>query len=308
MTDTNLSNSPTMMSGSMPGVILGTAAYMTPEQAKGRNVDRRADVWAFGVVLYEMLTGRMLFSGETASETMAAVMMKEPDWTALPSKTPARVLGLLRRCLTKEPRNRLRDIGEARIAVEEAQTGPVADAAVPQPSRRRSKVLLGIAAVLCLVAVFWLGALSALYFNRTTPPAPPEIRVEVNTPSTDDPFSFAISPDGRQLVFSASNEGKSQLWARSLDSLAAQPLAGTEGGTSPFWSPHSASVGFFADGKLKRIDVVGGAPQVLANAAAVGRGGAWNRDGTILFAPNPGWSCPGCLRRFARWKPVQAPR
>src|SRR6266704_3012854 len=143
----NLSNSPTLMSGSMPGVILGTAAYMAPEQAKGKNVDRRADVWAFGVVLYEMLTGRMLFSGETASETMAAVMMKEPDWTALPSKTLARVLGLLRGCLTKEPRNRLRDIGEARIAIEEVQTGAEVDAAVPQkPLRHRSKVLVGIAA------------------------------------------------------------------------------------------------------------------------------------------------------------------
>src|SRR5436309_13145066 len=108
-----------MMSGSMPGVILGTAAYMTPEQAKGRNVDRRADIWAFGVVLYEMLTGRMLFSGETASETMAAMMMKEPDWNTLPADSPARVRGLLHRCLTKEPRNRLRDIGEARIAIEE---------------------------------------------------------------------------------------------------------------------------------------------------------------------------------------------
>src|SRR2546428_11294190 len=112
-----------MMSGSMPGVILGTAAYMTPEQAKGRNVDRRADVWAFGVVLYEMLTGRMPFSGETASETMAAVMMKEPDWTALPANVPARVRELLRRCLVKEPRNRMRDIGDARLALEEMQSG-----------------------------------------------------------------------------------------------------------------------------------------------------------------------------------------
>ena len=114
--------------------------------------------------------------------------------------------------------------------------------------------------------------------------APPEIRLEVNTPSTTDPLSFAISPDGRRLVFSVSNEGKSQLWVRPLDSVAAQPLAGTDGASYPFWSPDSASVGFFADSKLKRIDIVGGAPQVLANAAA-GGGGAWNREGTILFAP-----------------------
>jgi len=222
--------------------LLGTAAYMAPEQAKGKSVDRRADIWAFGVVLYEMLTGRMLFSGETTSETIAAVMMKEPDWTALPANTPARLRDLIRRCLVKEPRNRVRDIGDARIAIEEVQTGAEVDAAGPEkPSRPRSKVLVGIAAVLCLVMAFLLGTMSALYFNRTTP-ASPEIRVEVNTPSTDDPFSFAISPDGRRLVFSASNEGKSQLWLRPLDSLTAQPLGGTDGARYPFWSPDSASV------------------------------------------------------------------
>src|SRR5262249_17330039 len=127
-----------------------------------------------------------------------------------------------------------------------------------------------------------LAVVSVLYFNRATPP---EIRVEVNTPLTTDPFSFAISPDGRRLVFSASNQGKSQLWVRPLDSLSAQPLAGTAGASYPFWSPDSVSVGFFADGRLKRIDILGGPPQVLANAVR-GRGGAWNREGTILFAPN----------------------
>src|SRR5881628_3598616 len=238
----NLSNSPTLVSGSMPGVILGTAAYMSPEQAKGKTVDRRADIWAFGVVLYEMLTGGMLFSGETASETLAAVMMKEPDWNALPANTPARVRDLLRRCLIKEPRNRLRDIGDARIAIEEVQSGAEAEGVHPQaPARRRSRPWVGIAAVLFLTAVVSLAALSVLYFNR---PTPPEIRLEVTTPSTTDPISFAISPDGRRLVFSATNEGKSQLWVRSLDSLAAQPLAGTDAATYPFWSPDSASVGF----------------------------------------------------------------
>jgi Tol biopolymer transport system component len=148
------------------------------------------------------------------------------------------------------------------------------------PARRRSKVVVGIAVSL-LATIFSLAALSVLYFNRT---APPEIRFEVNTTSTSDPFSFAISPDGRRLVFSVSNEGKSQLWVRPLDSIAAQPLTGTDGASYPFWSPDSASVGFFADGKLKRIEIVGGAPQVLANAA-LPRGGAWNRDGTIVFAP-----------------------
>jgi serine/threonine protein kinase len=283
---TNLSNSPTLMSAaSSPGMIMGTAAYMSPEQAKGKTVDRRADIWAFGVVIYEMLTGRMLFSGETTSETIAAVMMKEPDWTARPPNTPPRLWALIRRCLVKEPRNRVRDIGDARIAIEEVQRGPAIDGDVAQtPARLRSKVLVGIAAVLFLAMSISLVALSIAYFKRPEPPAVPEIRLEVNTPLTGDPLSFAISPDGRHLVFSASKEGKSQLWVRPLNSLSAQPLAGTDGASYPFWSPDNASIGFFADGKLKRIDIAGGEPRVLANAA-VGMGGAWNREGTILFAP-----------------------
>src|SRR5438094_2219086 len=135
-----------------------------------------------------------------------------------------------------------------------------------------------------LFLILSLGALSVVYFNRPEPPAPPEIRVEVSTPPTSDPLSFAISPDGRRLVFSASNEGKSQLWVRPLDSLAAQPLPGTDRARYPFWSPDSTSIGFFSDGKLKRTDIMGGAPQVLANAIN-GRGGAWNREGTIVFSP-----------------------
>src|SRR5207244_5362973 len=162
-------------------------------------------------------------------------------------------------------------------------SGAEVDGDVPlAPAHRRSKVWVGIAVVLLLTTIASLGGLSVLYFTRATPP---EIRLEVTTPSTSDPLSFAISPDGRRLVFSASNEGKSQLWVRPLDSLAPQPLAGTDGASYPFWSPDSASVGFFANGKLKRIDIVGGAPQVLADAVA-GRGGSWNREGTIVFAPS----------------------
>src|SRR5262245_30512501 len=179
-TGTTLSDSSTLVSiaAKSAGVILGTPAYMAPEQAKGKTVDRRADIWAFGVVLYEMLAGHMLFSGETISETMAAVMMKEPDWNSLPPNLPPRVRELLRRCLVKEPRYRLRDIGDARITIEEVQSGAEVDGDVPQTlARRRPKILVGIAAVLFLAAIFSV-ALSVLYFNRT---APPEIRLEVNT-------------------------------------------------------------------------------------------------------------------------------
>src|SRR5262249_176209 len=138
------SNSPTLMSGSMAGVILGTAAYMAPEQAKGKNVDKRADIWAFGVVLYEMLSGRMVFSSETVSETLAAVLTKEPDWSALPAKTPVPTRDLVRHCLIKEPRSRLRDIGDARMAIEEVQSGAEADRdpGMYAPALRRSKVMV----------------------------------------------------------------------------------------------------------------------------------------------------------------------
>src|SRR5262249_20418234 len=160
--------------------------------------------------LYEMLTRRMPFSGETTSETMAAVMMKEPDWTTLPANVPARVRALLRHCLTKEPRNRLHDIGDARIAIEEVQSGAEIGGDVPQtPSRRQSKVWVGIVALLVFTTIVSLAAFSHTLFNRPELPAKPEIRVEVNAPSTADPLSFAISPDGRRLVFSALNEGKS---------------------------------------------------------------------------------------------------
>ena len=159
-------SAPMTNGGTQRGSILGTPAYMSPEQAQGKTLDRRTDIWSFGVVLYEMLTGRMPFSGETVSETMAAVMMKEPDWNMLPANLPARVRGLLRRCLMKEPRNRLRDIGDARIAIEEVQSGAEVGPDVPQtPSSRRSKVLGGSAAVLFLATILSLGALSVMYLQ-----------------------------------------------------------------------------------------------------------------------------------------------
>src|SRR5437870_6806636 len=281
--DLDSSNSPTLVSATAGGVILGTAAYMSPEQARGQKADKQSDVWAFGCVLYEMLTGQPTFRGQTGTDILSSIIRSEPDWNALPQSTPVFVRSLLRRCLQKERSRRLRDIADARIEIEEAGTPAERepDRAKPQEKARRVRVTW-FAAVLAIALALGAALVSVLYFNRATPP---EIRLEVSTPSTDDPFSFAISPDGRRLVFLASIEGRSRLWARPLDSLAAHPLPGTEGARYPFWSPDSASVGFFADGKLKRIDIVGGAPQVLAIAAA-GRGGTWNRDGTILFVPN----------------------
>jgi serine/threonine protein kinase len=275
-----LSNSPTLMSASMPGMIMGTAAYMSPEQAKGKEADRVSDIWAFGCVLYEILTGRAAFEGETISEIFAGVLKGEPDWNRLPVETPTAIRRLLRRCLQKNRTRRLHDITDARIEIEEADAEPAAQSVTSPATRSRERLGWIVAALFAIVTVIAVAVPSF----RMLPDAP-EMRLEINIPATSDPFSFAISPDGRRIVFLAANDGPSQLWVRTLDSITAQPLAGSSGASYPFWSPDSASVGFFADGKLKRVDIVGDAPQVLANAST-GRGGTWNRDGTILFAPS----------------------
>jgi len=278
--DSNMSNSPTM--ASTPGVIMGTAAYMSPEQAKGQEVGRASDVWAFGCVLYEMLAGRPVFAGKTVAEILAEVFKEEPDWRRLPAATPQGIRRLLRRCLQKEEKLRLRDIRDVRIDLEEARSGVYTDApAVQGMSRRRERIVWASAlAVITLIAV-------VLAFAFRPKPAASEMRVDITAPSTTSPASFALSPDGQKIVFSGISEGVSRLWIRSLDSVSAKPLAGTEEAAFPFWSPDGRSVGFFAGGKLKRVDIDGGATQVLASVA-VGRGGTWNRDGVILFAPAAG--------------------
>src|SRR5262245_9364978 len=226
------SNSPTLsLAATQAGVILGTAAYMSPEQAKGKEVDRRADIWAFGVVVYEMLTGRMAFSAETASETMAAVMLKEPDWDALPKNTPSRLKELLRRCLVKEPRNRLRDIGEARIAIEKIAAHPKTDVAqtsisIPvSPQRRASGWLTWGAAVAGLLIGAGLVQF-ADYFHPSPKNDIGAIRFSVTAPEkaqwTAGPSApyLTLSPDGRSMAFVAqSADGNTRLWIRSLDSL-----------------------------------------------------------------------------------------
>ncbi len=288
-------NSPTIsMHATQAGVILGTAAYMAPEQARGRAVDKRADVWAFGAVLYEMLTGARAFAGEDITDTIVAVMSKEPDWGRLPVGTPSRVHGLIRRCLEKDIKRRLQAIGEARIHLDDLVSGardPGADEALPTratatPSSARSTRLAWVAAA-ALLAAAGLAVPAVRHLREAPPDAPPETRVDLVTPAGGDALSFALSPDGRQLVFVASGDGASRLWLRSLSTTTAQPLAGTEGATYPFWAPDNRSVAFFADGQLKRLDLGGGAPRALA-AASSGRGGSWNADGIVLFAPTFG--------------------
>jgi serine/threonine protein kinase len=270
-------NSPTLTIGATEvGVILGTAAYMPPEQAKGKTVDKRADIWSFGVVLYELLTGERLFKAEDVSETLAQVLTKEPDL----GKVPAKARKLLSRCLQKDPKKRLRDIGEVAYLLDD---GPVT--AAPSPSRL-SWVAWALAA-LCFVAAAGL----ALVHLREQPPQERNLRFQIPLPDKELNGNSRISPDGRYLVFAARGGG-GPLSVRSLTSLTAQPLAGTEGAFLPFWSPDSKSIGFFVGGKLQRIEVAGGPALTLADAPA-GRGGDWapptgndgNSGGVILFTP-----------------------
>jgi eukaryotic-like serine/threonine-protein kinase len=278
--ESDLSDSPTL-TGTLGGVIMGTAAYMSPEQARGQQVDRASDVWAFGCVLYEMLSGRRAFPGETVTDILGSILKVEPDWSALPKDAPPGTRRLLGRCLQKDRKQRLRDIRDARIDLEETPGEWEAVTA----SRSFSHRFAWAAALLALAVAAWFAL-----FSRKAPDAGPEQRLEVNTPATTAPGSFAVSPDGRKLVFVATSEGQKHLWLRSLDSVTAQPLARTEGAELPFWSPDSQSIGFFADSKLKRIDIVGGSVQTLTEAIlGGGLGGSWNKDGVIIFNARPGF-------------------
>ena len=267
-----------------PAVLLGTAGYMAPEQATGKIVDKRSDIWAFGVVLYEMLSGRSPFAAETTVEVLGKVLQADPDWTALPPTTPATIRSLLKRCLHRDRARRLRDIADARFQLEEAISEPAAPLAtgVAVRSARNRERWFWVAALVAVASV----AAGMVGYLRQPPVQLDEVRLEINTPPTTAPTSMAISPDGRTLVFAALAGGTEQLWVRSLDAPSARPLAGTERARYPFWSPDSRSVGFFADAQLKRIDVESAAVQTLA-PAGIPLGGAWSGDDTIFFTPGP---------------------
>ena len=284
-TSPNSSQSPTITTPAMTqaGVILGTAAYMAPEQARGNTLDRRADIWAFGCVLYEMLTGRRAFDGASAVEVISNVLKTDPEWAALPAETPTVVRSLLRRCLQRDSSRRLRDAADARFQIEEALSdsgnAEPGRATVSGARRRRWWVAALIVASAAAVAV-------SLWLSRRPAPDPEEVRFEINAPPTTEPTSIALSPDGKTVVFVATSDRQSRLWVRPLNTVSAKPLAGTENAKLPFWSPDSRSVGFAADAQLKRVDIDSGAVRVLTSGGALG--GAWNRDGTILFDPGPG--------------------
>ncbi len=287
----DLTKSPTLTAASTKlGVILGTAAYMSPEQAKGKAVDRRADIWAFGAVLFEMLTGRQTFAGETVSETLASVMKDEPDWKSLPASTPSRVRDLLQRCLVKDPKQRLRDIGDARIRLEEELSGaPDATAATTAatPAKRRGIPVVPAAIVALVAAAIGVGAGRVL----RKPAAPPMFQATLTFPDEmrldEENASVVISPDGRTVAVAASaKDHPQQLWLRRFDSDVSTPIVGTNGATYPFWSPDGRFVGFFADRKLKRVPTNGGTVQTICDAVDA-RGASWSEKGTILFSPGP---------------------
>ena len=270
------------------GAVIGTAAYMSPEQARGLPVDKRTDIWAFGSVLYEMLTGHAMFAGDTASDSIAKILETEPDWSALPAAVPPRVRSLIVRCVEKDPLQRLRDIGEARIALQEP-AGPDADAAPGKTARagRREALAWGLCLVFAMAAFGF-----AIAYARRPAPESRVVRASINAPEgasfrflSSDAGPVEISPDGRSLAFVARTEvGRNLLFVRSLDGLEPRPLTGTEGATRPFWSPDGRHLGFFADQKLKTVALSGGLPIPLASAEDA-RGGTWNRDGVIVFSP-----------------------
>src|SRR5262245_14863663 len=279
----NVTVPPTMTSPAMTrmNVILGTAAYMSPEQARGKPIDKRSDIWSFGCVLYEMLTGRTAFAGETVSDSIARVLEREPAIDALPANTPVQIRRVIGRALQKDPRHRLHDIGDARIEIDDAMAGR-SELASPATSIGFSRH--GGVIALITVAALAIGAIAGtMVGNRAVRGSGQVMRLPLLAPSGEIPVDVAVSPDGRSVAM-ATLGPRAGIWLRPLDSAEARLLPGSEEQPTVFWSPDSRSIGSIGeDGKVRRIDIAGGAPTVLADGANVAGGGAWSSSGVILF-------------------------
>ena len=260
---------------------------MSPEQARGRKTDKRADVWAFGVVLFEMLSGRRLFAGETVSDTLAGILKVEPDWEKLPKETPWLVKRLLRRCLEKSPKNRIHDMADVRLdiddalSIDEVTVGPAASGA--------SRTQFGLLAITS-VGFLGLGAvLASLMWSQWPTGEAPSARFVIRPPSSDATVSSVwnpqISPDGARLVYMRRPTSKG-LMLHELNGFEGRVLPGTEGAREPFFSPDGQWVGFYADEKMKKVSVAGGYPSVICDVGPLTVGAAWGPDGSIVFSPS----------------------
>jgi Tol biopolymer transport system component len=295
----DLTASPTLAyAGTQAGIILGTAAYMSPEQAKGRPVDKRSDVWAFGCLLFEMLTGKKAFEGEDVSDTLAAILRGEPDWAALPAEVPPALRTLIKRCLERDRRSRIPDLSVVRFLMADNANADmlsasglhVKSAVVEPPARQRAWVPWLVAAVLAVGLASVVAAWSP--WRRAAPAAPVRVSTEVGANTSLLPIftAVALSSDGTTLAFvGADGPSPTHLFIRRLDQLQATMLSSTEGASSPFFSPDGQWVAFFGGGKLKKVAVSGGAAVTLCDAPN-GRGGSWADDGSIVFQPE---STPG---------------
>ncbi len=282
----DLSQSPTLARTGSAGLILGTAAYMSPEQARGRPVDQRADIWALGVLVYEMLAGRKLFDGETVTDVLAAVVRQEIDWSALPARTPAALRRLLRQCLERNPKNRLHSAADARLALDEAAADAPEQALASAPSRRPVGALWGAAA---LAAV--LGLAAGWLLRRPAPKPedgpwllaiPEELALAVN----EHP-RIALSRDGRlQAVVVTDDRGTPRILLRRSGELEPRVVPETEGAAAPFFSPDSAWIGFLRPGGLYKVSTTGGSPARIAETTGQTRGASWGDDGFVYFAPD----------------------
>ena len=279
-------NSPTLMSGTA-GVILGTAAYMSPEQARGKAVEKRTDIWALGCVIYEALTGKQAFEGDNVSDTIAAVIRGEPDWSALPPGTPRRVRTLLERCLRKDPRHRLHDAADVRIEIDDAGAAdPVVATAPPAKHNRLLPMTAGLAAGLAIAGIVaWFAFRSS---GETREPMHLSISLGSDSVSIGGSFNaaFAISPNGKWIVYPVVRSGKQQLFLRGIQDYEGRLISGTEDLTNPFFSPDSQWIGFGSGKELKKVPVSGGSPVTICSCVSGFVGGAWGSDNRIAFVPD----------------------